>query len=165
MINNTTINKFLASSILIILISFSVLFTYINHVQAEYDLKSSPNNDMYLEVVNPGNLPFVHDKELSNLDLNSNHYGTIHNETGYKAFAKALDFSIKTLIKLVGVMSLFGLTEGFIRLIVGHGNEEVYSAGVKMIMWSIVGLILSLIAHAVVTGALQFLTGVGSLNL
>ena len=160
MIKATTINKLISLSLLIIFISFGLLFLNTYKVQA-YELTPLKIEN----VKNPGNLPFIHDEGLADLDPKSKHYGTIHNETGFRAFIEVLDFSIRTLIKLVGVMCLFGITEGLIRLIVGHGNEEIYGKGIKMVMWSIVGLALSLIAHAVVTGALQFLTGVGSLDI
>lgn len=164
--------KIFTKTFSLIILSSILLISIAVFTQAKTTLAASgnmliktPSQIQNLDVRNPGNLPFVHDDEISDMNPEGGRYGTISNESGYIAFGKALEFAIATLIKLVGVMCLFGITEGLIRLIVGHGNEEVYGKGIKMIMWSLVGLVLSLIAHAVVTGALQFLTGIGSLDL
>ena len=116
-------------------------------------------------VRNPGNLPFVHDEKYAKMDIDANDYGTIKNETGYFAFEKAIEFGITSLIKLVGAMCLYGIFRGLVRLVVGHGEEEQYTKGAKSILWAFVGLILALIAHALVTALLQSLTGVGTINI
>jgi hypothetical protein len=126
-----------------------------------YPLSSPP---ILPNVRNPGNLPFIHDPELSEM-TDMSKYGTIKNETAYQAFQKAIEFGIKTLIKLVGVSSLFGITYGLVHYAIAHGETELQEKGTKMILWSIVGLILSLISHAIVTGLMQFLTGVGTINI
>jgi len=159
-----SINKII-SNILLLITIFSISLIISSNSAYGYSENDDKNKASIQNIVNPGNLPFIHDDSIANATPGDHQYGTISNESGFMAFGKALEFSINTLIKLVGVMCLFGVTEGLIRLVVGHGNEEVYGTGIKMIMWSIIGLILSLTAHAIVTGSVQFLTGVGSLNL
>jgi len=175
------------------IIAFSLLFSYVfiigttivlaqeatspsgedNHVysngtvipkvaEEKVDLVSPPSQIINFDIRNPGNSPFIHDETYSNM---TDRYGTIRNEKAYLAFGKIIEFGIKTLIKLVGVMALFGITEGIVRLVISHGEEEVHANGVKMIMWSTVGLILALIAHAVVTALLQFILGVGDVSI
>jgi len=136
----------------------------LDQIKDSRKLTEAPNMTEY-HVRNPGNLPFIHDEKYAKMDITQNNYGTIKNDSGYFAFGKAIEFSIKSLIKLVGAMCLYGIFRGLVRLVVGHGEEEQYKKGIQSILWSFVGLILSLIAHAVVTALLQTLTGVGTLNV
>jgi len=161
------------------LLTFSVLsFLFLFNIQSSFaantedtikdnPLTNTPNMDEY-HVPNPGNLPFVHDEEvayISNEDVETGRYGTIRNDSAYIAFGLAIEFGIKSLIKLVGVMCMFGVTSGLVKLVIAHGNEEVHKKGIDMILWSLVGLVLSLTAHALVTGLMQLLTGVGTINI
>lgn len=127
------------------------------------DLIKPPSQVVNFDVRNPGNSPFIHDATYSVME--GDRYGTIRNDKAYLAFNKIIEFGIKTLIKLVGVMALFGITEGVVRLVVAHGDESISENGIKMITWSTIGLILALLAHALVTALLQFVLGVGDVSI
>lgn len=136
---------FLAS--LSLIFAFSALgFTFFPQVEAqtiEEYLISNPVDELEGVIV-PTGIP-----------------GTNENLTGKRPIIKAqsiMSTIILYLLRLIGAFALFGVLYNAFRLIIQSADEQVQEKARSGLLWSIVGLVIVLLAHALVTALVQILS-------
>lgn len=72
---------------------------------------------------------------------------------------RILRFGLEAFIGLIGAISILMLVWGAYQYFTAYGNEEKAQAGKKTITWSIVGLVVSLLAWAMVAWVWDILAG------
>lgn len=76
---------------------------------------------------------------------------------GTDTVADFIILAVQFLMGLVGIISLFFLVVGGIRYIVAAGNQESIAAAKHTVTSALIGLILAMIAFAIVTALEQIL--------
>lgn len=69
----------------------------------------------------------------------------------------ALQRAINFLLGLVGVLAVLSFIYGGAKLIVGFGNEEQAANAKKIILWSILGLLVVILAWVIITTIVAFI--------
>lgn len=115
-------------------------------------LLSNPTKDSEFQkgIINPG-LPTV------NSDNIATPAGDIPYAKGVLAGQSIIGWIILSLLKLIGAFALGGVGVNIFILLFSAGNEEKIKKAKKGILFSLVGLILALLAHAFITAVVQYL--------
>ena len=119
----------------------------VNSKKVEDFLVSNPTKELERGVINAGGLPSIGDSAT----------GQIANQQGIAAGQSIISFVIKTMLKFIGLASLIGLLYNAF-MIVSHGyNDDKRPEYIRGVLWSIGGLVIALVSHAIVTAIVQFL--------
>lgn len=116
---------------------------------AEEYIISNPTDELSKGVINAGNIPSISDL--------ANSTGQIANSAGLQGAQYILFFIITSLLKLIGVAALIGILFNAFKLIIQGGEDDKHDAALKGIKFSVMGLAISLLSHAIVTMIIQIL--------
>lgn len=64
---------------------------------------------------------------------------------------------INFLLGLVGLLAVLALIYGGTRLVIGFGNEEQAAGAKKIILWSVTGLVVTILAWVIITTVVGFI--------
>lgn len=134
----------------IALCGLTPIFTYAqaNDAAVQDYITKNPTDDLKGGVINAGGLPTI-EKYQGSIE------GQIDNSFGIHGGQYIISFIILTMLKVLGVFALIGVLRNVIKL--KFGGEDIMKDALKGIGFSVLGLIIVLFAHMLVTMIVQIL--------
>ncbi len=111
-------------------------------------LIQNPVSDLKRGVINAGNMPTV-GRYTENKQ--------IVNDFGIHSGQSIMTFVLTSMLKVVGAFALFGVLYNAIMLVMNSHDDGERDNYIKGLTWSLVGLIVTLIAHVLVNIIVQML--------
>jgi len=102
-------------------------------------------------VINPGGVPTV--------GKFTNDKGQINNEDGVASVQWIIIVVISWFLKLIGAFALFGIIMNAYKLVVFASDESKHEEASGGLMYAIIGLLVVIFTHAIVSALVQVLGG------
>ena len=113
-------------------------------------LTSNPTDELQRGVINAGGLPSI--------EHLSDERGQIYNTLGIQGGQYLVSFIIISLLQLIGVFALIGIMYNAFMLVLNPGEDEKRDKAGLGLKWSLIGLILVIVANLIVTVIVQLLS-------
>jgi hypothetical protein len=123
-------------------------FAQANDSAVQDYITKNPTDDLKGGVINAGGLPTI-EKYQGSIE------GQIDNGFGIHSGQYIVSFIILTMLKVLGVFALIGVLRNVVKL--KFGGEDIMKDALKGIGFSVLGLIIVLFAHMLVTMIVQIL--------